>query len=230
VDEVLVVDGGPGDGTAERAGAAGARVAHQDDLLPGHGPALGRGDALWGGVAATSGDVVAVLDGAAADPDPAHLLGLLGPLLDDDAVRLVRAGFERACPVTELMARPLLNLHVPQLAGFGQPLARETAARRSLLEAIPFPVGDGVEVAILIDALHRAGLDALAEARFGPRDRGHAPLRVLGATAYAVLCAVQRRIGAGPVPAGLVEPWSGGTVRDVPVVERPPLRAVRSPV
>ena len=32
--------------------------------------------------------------------------------------------------VTELMARPLINLHEPLLAGFSQPLAGEFAARR----------------------------------------------------------------------------------------------------
>ena len=69
--------------------------------------------------------------------------------------------------VTELMARPLLNLHEPRLAGFAQPLAGEFAGRRELLESIPFPVGYGVEIAVLIDALRRHGLDALAECHLG---------------------------------------------------------------
>jgi glucosyl-3-phosphoglycerate synthase len=131
--------------------------------------------------------------------------------------------------VTELMARPLLNLHVSQLAGFEQPLAGEFAARRALLEALPFPAGYGVEVALLIDALRAAGLDALAEVRLGTRQNDHQPLRELGAMAYAVLCAVEARIGDGrAVPAGLVQPWAGGAVRDVALIERPPLAQLRA--
>jgi glucosyl-3-phosphoglycerate synthase len=241
VDELLVVDGRSADATRAVARRASATVVAQDDLMPEHGPALGKGDAMWRAVHATSGDVVAFLDADTADPDPRHLLGLLGPLLEDDHVALVKASFSRpfrdrelALPdeggrVTELMARPLLNLHVPQLAGFGQPLAGETAARRSLLRRLAFPVGYGVEVAMLIDALRLAGLDALAEVAVGTRQNRHQPLRELGAMAFAVLCAVQSRVDpSGITPAGMVQPWAGGAVRDVPVLERPPLASLDS--
>lgn len=239
VDEVLVVDGRSADATASLAARAGATVAGQDDLLPEHGPALGKGDAMWRGVAATTGEIVAFLDADTRDPAPVHLLGLLGPLLTGaPEIQLVKGAFDRPFDdgttlrpaeggrVTELMARPLLNLHVPELAGFEQPLAGETAARRSLLETLPFPVGYGVEIAMLIDALRHAGLGALAEARLGTRQNDHQRLRDLGAMAFAVLAAVHARIGtrADAVPAGLVQPWAGGAVRDVPVLERPPLR------
>jgi glucosyl-3-phosphoglycerate synthase len=94
------------------------------------------------------------------------------------------------------------------------------------LEALPFPVGYGIEIALLIDALRHVGLDGLAEAQLGTRQNRHQSLRDLGAMAFAVLCAVQSRIAPGgdAVPAGLVQPWDGGAVRDVPVLERPPLR------
>ena len=137
-----MVDGRSTDATLARAAHAGARAVAQDDLLPEHGPAQGKGDAMWRGLLATTGDVVAFLDADTEDPDPCHLLGLLAPLLDDPDVHLVKGAFARpfrdgepCCAaeggrVTELMARPLLNLHVPELAGFEQPLAGETAARR----------------------------------------------------------------------------------------------------
>ena len=129
--------------------------------------------------------------------------------------------------MTELMARPLLNLHEPLLAGFAQPLAGEIAARRELLEAIPFPVGYGVEIAMLIDALRLCGLDALAECDLGVRQNRHQSLRALGEMAYAVLAAVENRrpdrsaiIGAG----SYLRPWADGSVSSVPLAERPPIR------
>ena len=96
------------------------------------------------------------------------------------------------------MARPLINLHEPRLAGFAQPLAGEFAAHRDLLEAIPFPVGYGVEIAMLIDALRREGLAALAECDLGRRQNRHQSLRALGEMAFAVLAAVERRCGRRP--------------------------------
>ena len=123
------------------------------------------------------------------------------------------------------MARPLLNLHEPRLAGFAQPLAGEFAGRRELLESIPFPVGYGVEIAVLIDALRRHGLDALAECHLGERQNRHQPLRALGEMAYAVLAAVERRIGANRSAIGghYLRPWEDCAAINVAVAERPPL-------
>ncbi|HEV7773758.1 MAG TPA: hypothetical protein VGO48_10780 [Conexibacter sp.] len=212
-------------------------MLQQDELLPEHGPALGKGDAMWRALHATGGDVVCFLDADTADPSDAHLRGLLGPLLTVPELALVKGAFARpwagaaAMPheggrVTELMARPLLNVHVPRLAGFAQPLAGEFAARRTLLETIRFPVGYGVEIAVLLDALRLHGLDALAESELGTRQNRHQPLRALGEMAYAVLAAVERRIDRSPAPAGghYVRPWQDGAVAIVPVDERPPLR------
>jgi glucosyl-3-phosphoglycerate synthase len=244
VDEVVVVEAASRDGSARVAAAHGARVLQQDDLDPELGPALGKGDAMWRALAATGGEIVCFMDGDTADPDPAHLLGLLGPLLSDPALAMVKGAFERpfdtgSCQlvneggrVTELMARPLINLHAPLLAGFAQPLAGEFAARRELLEELSFPVGYGVETATLLDALTLRELDALAECHLGGRQNRHQPLRSLGEMAYAVLAAFERRLDAdgsltlpaGAEPAGrYVRPWQDGATVAVPVAERPPL-------
>ncbi|MGA9856689.1 MAG: glucosyl-3-phosphoglycerate synthase [Solirubrobacteraceae bacterium] len=238
VDDVVVIDADSQDGTADRAAAAGARVLQQDEIASELGPALGKGDAMWRGLQATGGDVVCFLDGDTADPSPLHLLGLIGPLLTDPTLRMVRGAFERPLRagdvtiaheggrVTELMARPLINLHVPLLAGFSQPLAGEFAARRSLLEGLPFPVGYGVEIALLIDALRAEGLDALAECHLGTRQNRHQPLRALGEMAYAVLAAVEHRLGGRTSPPGgaFLRPWDDAAVSAVPVLERPSIR------
>jgi hypothetical protein len=240
VDEVVVIDAASPDGTAERALEAGARVIQQDKVLDEYGPALGKGDAMWRGLNATDGEIVCFLDGDTADPDPRHLQGLLGPLLADSAIQLVKGSFERPLRVgdtellheggrvTELMARPLLNLHEPLLAGFAQPLAGEFAARRGLLESLAFPVGYGVEIAVLIDSLRACGLHALAECRLGTRQNRHQTLRALGEMAYAVLAAVeQRREGQHSRPSGhYLKPWEDGALTRVPVLERPPLREI----
>jgi glucosyl-3-phosphoglycerate synthase len=240
IDEFIVVDAASRDGTAARAAALGATVLQQDELLPEHGPALGKGDALWRALHHTRGDVVCFVDCDTEDPHPHHLLGLLGPLLCEPEVSLVKGAFERPFRigdqrlpneggrVTEVMARPVLNLHFPLLAGFAQPLAGEFAARRGLLTRVPFPVGYGVEIAVLIDALEICGLPALAECHLGTRQNRHQPLRVLGEMAFAVLAAVERRLRGPRSATGghYLRPWDEGTVVRVPVDERPPLDAL----
>jgi glucosyl-3-phosphoglycerate synthase len=144
----------------------------------------------------------------------------------------VRGGVEYAHEggrVTELMARPLLNLREPLLAGFAQPLAGEFAGRRTALEQTSFPVGYGVEIAILIDVLRAHGLEALAESQLGTRHNRHQPLRALGEMAYAVLAAVEARAehNRGPLGGHYVRPWDDFAVSEVPVAERPPLGSLQ---
>jgi glucosyl-3-phosphoglycerate synthase len=247
VDEILVVDAGSADGTAEVAAAAGVAVAQEDELLPRFGPARGKGDAMWRGLSATTGDLVVYLDADSTGVEPDFVRGILGPLLCHPELSLVKGAFARPFNpgdggpeiaegggrVTELMARPLINLHVPELAGFEQPLAGEIAARRSLLEQLSFPVGYGVEIAMLIDALGLVGLDGLAQVRLGTRRNRHQSLRDLGAMAYAVMVAAERRLDREPVPGPYVQPAARrgsdeltAQTRAVAVDERPPLVAL----
>jgi glucosyl-3-phosphoglycerate synthase len=242
IDELLVIDAASADGTAALAERLGATVVQESELLSEHGPALGKGDALWRGLAASRGDIVAFIDTDTHDFDARFALGLIGPLLVDDAVAFVKGAYrrpfrigDRTLPegggrVNELVARPLLNLHVPELAGFVQPLAGEVAARRSLLEALPFAVGYGVEIALLIDALRHAGLDALAQVDLGSRQNQHQSLRALSAMAYAVMVAAERRVhGEHEVAGTIVFPHGGALERaSVAVEERPPLRSIRA--
>ncbi len=210
-------------------------------MLAEYGPALGKGDAMWRALHETSADIVCFLDGDTANPDPNHLQGLIGPLLADPSLQLVKGAFDRPLRtggtylpneggrVTEIMARPLLNLHEPRLAGFAQPLAGEFAGRRELFESIPFPVGYGVEIAVLIDALRAHGLDALAECHLGERQNRHQPLRALGEMAYEVLSAVERRLGGHRSAIGghYLRPWEDCAAVQVAVSERPPLARIR---
>jgi glucosyl-3-phosphoglycerate synthase len=213
LDELVVVDADSPDGTAAVAREGGARVLLESELRPELGPGRGKGDAMWRAVGATSSELIVFLDADSTDFQPGFLTGLLGPPLLDPTVALVKGTFRRPLAlggevregeggrVTELVARPLLNLHFPALSGLAQPLAGEMAIRRDLFERLSVPVGYGVEIAMLIDALALAGLDALAEVDLGARQNRHQSLRALSAMAGEIMVAVERRIGAAPRPA-----------------------------
>jgi glucosyl-3-phosphoglycerate synthase len=249
IDEALVIDSASGDKTVEIASAAGLAVVQENDVAREFGPAQGKGDAMWRALQVVRSDIVAYLDADTQDFHAGFLTGLLGPLVCEPEIQFVKGCFERPFRdgaqsgssarageggrVTELLARPLLNLHAPELAVFDQPLAGEVAARRELLLGLPFSVGYGVEIAMLIDAWRAVGLDGLAQVHLGVRQNAHQSLRELSAMAYAVLVAASTRlygpefIGAhvsGSIalpPQGLGEPME---MRRVPIEERPPLR------
>ncbi|MYS11580.1 glucosyl-3-phosphoglycerate synthase [Streptomyces sp. SID6041] len=205
VDELVVLDSGSTDRTAEVAAAAGARVVARDAVLPRIPAAPGKGEVLWRSLMATTGDVVCFVDADLRDFSADFVSGIVGPLLTDPDVDFVKAMYDRPFGdtpgqggrVTELVARPLLNLHWPQLAGFVQPLGGEYAARRSLLERLPFPVGYGVELGLLVDALHTVGLDALAQVDVGVRKHRHQDGQALGRMAAAIYRTAQLRLSRG---------------------------------
>ncbi|GAA2764915.1 glucosyl-3-phosphoglycerate synthase [Streptomyces paradoxus] len=205
VDELVVVDSGSTDRTSEVAAAAGARVVHRDGILPRLPAVPGKGEVLWRSLLATHGDIVCFVDADLRDFSSDFVSGIVGPLLTEPDVDLVKAMYDRPLSgaagqggrVTELMARPLLNMHWPQLAGFVQPLGGEYAARRSLLEQLPFPVGYGVELGMLVDALHLSGLGALAQVDVGVRKHRHQDGQALGRMAAAIYRTAQLRLARG---------------------------------
>ncbi|MFF2124944.1 glucosyl-3-phosphoglycerate synthase [Streptomyces olivochromogenes] len=202
VDEIVVVDSGSTDRTSQVAAAAGARVVHRDEILPRIPTVPGKGEVLWRSLLVTSGDIVCFIDADLKEFSSDFVSGIVGPLLTEPGVDLVKAMYDRPLGgaagqggrVTELMARPLLNMHWPQLAGFVQPLGGEYAARRSLLEQLPFPVGYGIELGMLVDALHLVGLDALAQVDVGVRKHRHQDGQALGRMSAAIYRTAQLRL------------------------------------
>ncbi|MFD8992197.1 glucosyl-3-phosphoglycerate synthase [Streptomyces goshikiensis] len=240
VDELVVVDSGSTDRTAEVAAKAGARVVHRDEILP-RLPALpGKGEVLWRSLLATRGDIVCFIDADLRDFSSAFVSGIVGPLLTDPGVEFVKAMYDRPLGnapgqggrVTELVARPLLNLHWPQLAGFVQPLGGEYAVRRSLLERLPFPVGYGVELGLLVDALHTVGLEALAQVDVGVRLHRHQDGQALGRMAAAIYRTALVRLSRGhhvrPELTQFERGPQGFVPRTYPVdtEERPPMAGI----
>jgi glucosyl-3-phosphoglycerate synthase len=245
LDQIVVVDRSS-DETAEIARAIGAEVHAQDELMPELGPVLGKGDAMWRALPVLTGDVICFLDADSEEFGAHFACGVLGPLLCRPEISFVKGFYRRPFRVgettvpdgggrvTELTARPLLNLFYPDLAAVRQPLAGEIAARRELLERLPFATGYGGDNAQLVDAYSVAGLDAIAQVDLEVRQNAHQSLRDLGPMAYAVLQAVAVRLERegrlrGPLPATFS---AIGT--DVPPVavaeplERPPLLSLRA--
>ncbi|MFC8566504.1 glucosyl-3-phosphoglycerate synthase [Streptomyces sp. NPDC057245] len=249
VDEIVVVDSGSSDRTSQVAAAAGARVVHRDTILPRIPAVPGKGEVLWRSLLVTGGDIVCFVDADLREFSPDFVSGTVGPLLTDPDVHLVKAMYDRPLTVsgehaagttapgeggrvTELMARPLLNLHWPQLAGFVQPLGGEYAARRSLLERLPFPVGYGVELGMLVDALHLVGLDALAQVDVGVRVHRHQDGRALGRMAAAIYRTAQLRLARGHLVRPALTQFERGAdgfeprTYTVDTEERPPMTEI----
>lgn len=242
VDELVVIDSDSTDATARVAADAGALVHAARDVVPDLGAHPGKGEALWKALFVTTGDVLVFVDADLTRWGPHFVTGLLGPLLTDPGTRLVKGWYDRVLDlpgrplsteggrVTELVARPLLNLWWPDLAAVVQPLAGEWAVRRSLMEALVVPTGYGVEIATLLDCHARHGLDAIAQVDLGARAHRHQRDHDLAVMAAELLAVVHARCpGGDPATAALAEASleqhtrdGGWRTRPVPLVQRPP--------
>ena len=241
IDEVVVVDADSADGTAALAKVAGADVHRQAALMPGLGPVLGKGDAMWRALSVLRGDILCFLDSDSEVFGAHFATGLIGPLLRDPALHFVKGSYRRPFKaggveladgggrVNDLVARPLLNRFYPALAAVRQPLAGEFAARRELLVELPFFTGYGVEIGLLVDAYQRVGLDGIAQVDLGVRQNRHQSLNALGPMAASVLGALSHRLHED---GRLHDPGSDGffvaggkamELRDLSPVERPPM-------
>ncbi|MFV2064945.1 MAG: glucosyl-3-phosphoglycerate synthase [Chloroflexota bacterium] len=207
IDELLVIDSDSSDDTRAIAEAEGARVVIHQQVLPRYGSYRGKGEALWKSLYETSGDIVAWSDTDIRDWHPRFLYGTLGPLLSEPRLDYVKAHYQRPIVqggvltaggggrVTELVARPLLNLFFPELSGYIQPLAGEYAGRRAVLEDIPFFTGYAVEIGHLIDLIERsAGLDGLGQVDLEVRQHRNQELEGLSKMSFVIMQAVMKRL------------------------------------
>lgn len=206
LDEIAVIDSGSSDRTLELAAEAGADVYRAEDILPREGAHRGKGENLWKALYQLKGDILVFLDGDIANMNRRFVTGLLGPLLEAEDIGYVKAFYDRpriqrggmgdqgGGRVTELLVRPLFSMFFPELTAIIQPLAGEYAARRWILQALPFPVGYGVETAHLIDLHARNGLDVFAQTDLEERRHRHRSNRDLGRTAFAILRVMCRRL------------------------------------
>ncbi|MDH6282994.1 glucosyl-3-phosphoglycerate synthase [Rhodococcus sp. LBL1] len=245
VDELIVLDSGSCDATAERAAAAGATVISREDAVPGLPPVPGKGEVLWRSIAASTGDLIAFVDSDLVDPDPAFVPKLLGPLLTVDGIHLVKGYYRRPLRVsgtedangggrvTELVARPMLAALRPELTCVLQPLGGEYAGTRELLSSVPFAPGYGVEIGLLLDTYDQLGLAAIGQVNLGVRKHRNRPLSDLGVMSRQIIGTMLRRCGVEDSGGGLTQFVADGDSfvparTDVSLADRPPMNTIRS--
>lgn len=249
VDEIVVMDGGSGDDTAAIARAEGATVYSEDEVLPEAGPGQGKGEGLWKSLHACRGDIICWVDADIQNIHPRFVYGLIGPLLADESVHYVKAFYERPLRdrkvtqptgggrVTELLARPVLNLFWPELAGIVQPLSGEYAGRRELLEQVRFSSGYGVELGLLIDIARRCGRDAIAQVDLEVRVHRNQDMPALSRMSFGIFqtaltrLAEEGRLEPDSYPTTLYQFTNGLREYDMQAhqivsVERPPIATV----
>jgi glucosyl-3-phosphoglycerate synthase len=207
LDEVVVVDSGSTDDTVAIARGLGATVYDHREICPDLGSFAGKGEALWKSLYVLQGDIVVWCDTDVSNFHPQFVYGVVGPLLTDRRIGYVKGFYRRPLNfageeqtagggrVTELAARPLINLFYPELSGLVQPLSGEYAGRRELLERLPFFTGYGVEIGHLIDILENFGLNRIAQVDLGIRIHRNQELFDLSKMAFAIMQVALKRLG-----------------------------------
>ncbi|MGW0036532.1 glucosyl-3-phosphoglycerate synthase [Gordonia sp. NPDC003376] len=246
VDELIVLDSGSTDATAERARAAGAEVISREEAVPELEPIKGKGEVLWRSIAVTTGDIIAFVDSDLIDPDPMFVPKMLGPLLINPEIHLVKGYYRRPLltggtqeangggRVTELVARPLLASQKPDLTAVLQPLGGEYAGTREMLSSVPFAPGYGVEIGLLIDTYDMFGLNGIGQVNLGVRTHRNRPLVELGVMSRQIVGTLMRRCGIADSGVGLTQftAESDGTftphTTEVYLEDRPPMKTVSS--
>lgn len=206
LDEIVLIDSNSTDQTREVAAGLGVPVHIHQKLLPQYGARTGKGEALWKSLHVTHGDIVLWIDTDIVNIHPRFVYGVLGPLLADSRVQFVKGFYQRPLKsgevlekggggrVTELAARPLLNLYYPELSGVIQPLSGEYGGRRKALEQLHFFSRYGVEIGLLIETFEKFGLSAIAQVDLLERVHHNQTLEALSKMSFQIHQAVMRRL------------------------------------
>lgn len=206
LDEIVLIDSNSTDRTRQIAARLEVPTYIHQDLLPELGARRGKGEALWKSLLVTRGDLIVWIDTDIINIHPRFVYGVLGPLLLNPQVQFVKGFYRRPLKVgdkvqaggggrvTELTARPLLNLFYPELSGVVQPLSGEYAGRREALEQATFFSGYGVETGLLIDIFERYGLRAIAQVDLLERIHHNQELEALSKMSFAIIQTVLRKL------------------------------------
>jgi glucosyl-3-phosphoglycerate synthase len=199
IDEFAVIDSGSKDKTLEVAQSYGADTYLASNILPEVGDKRGKGENLWKAIHQLKGDIICYVDADISNIHPRFVYGLVAPLIKQAEVQYVKAFYDRPLNyssglrssgggrVTEILIRPLFSLFYPELTNIVQPLSGEYAARREVLEIIPFPIGYGVETSHLLDLYEKFGLDAFAQTDLDRRVHRNQTTNALGKMSFGIL-------------------------------------------
>jgi len=199
IDEFAIIDSGSEDKTLEVASSYGADTYLASDILPEEGDKRGKGENLWKAIHQLKGDIICYVDADISNIHPRFVYGLVAPLIHRAEVQYVKAFYDRPLNyssglrssgggrVTEILIRPLFSLFYPELTNIIQPLSGEYAARREVLEIIPFPIGYGVETSHLLDLYLKFGLDAFAQTDLDRRVHRNQTTNALGKMSFGIL-------------------------------------------
>lgn len=207
LDEIVVVDSGSTDNTKSIAEAYGADVYDASDILPELDSYRGKGENLWKALYITKGDIIVYIDADIKNIHRRFAYGLIAPLLLHDHIKYAKAFYDRPIAigknkirptgggrVTELVIRPLFSLFFPELTQILQPLSGEYAGYREIFEAIPFPIGYGIETSMILDISEKWGLDVIAQVDLERRIHRNQDTRALGKMAFGILNTFLKRI------------------------------------
>ena len=206
LDEMVLIDSYSKDRTREIAEELGIPVHIHQKILERYGDRTGKGEALWKSLYCTQGDIIIWIDTDIVNIHPRFVYGLIAPLLLRPEIQFVKGFYRRPLKVgnkiqaggggrvTELTARPLLNLFFPELSGIIQPLSGEYGGRRRALETLPFFSGYGVEIGLLIDLFEMFGLSAIAQVDLQERVHHNQTLEALSKMSFAIIQAVIRKL------------------------------------
>lgn len=206
LDEIVLIDSASSDRTREIARGLDIPIYIHQELLPKYGPRRGKGEALWKSLLVTKGDIVLWIDTDIVNIHPRFVYGIIGPLLENPRLQLVKGFYQRPLKseerlqsaaggrVTELTARPMINLFYPELSGIIQPLAGEYGGRRSALEQISFSSGYGVEIGMVIDIFEKFGIEGVGQVDLLERIHHNQSLEALSKMSFVILQAIFKRL------------------------------------
>ena len=183
VDEIIVVNDGSSDNTAQEASNAGAIVIT-------HEVNKGKGEALYTGYKHAECDIIAFIDADIHNLTSKKVEAMIKPILNGKT-EITKTKFARESGrVTELTAKPLLNFFFPEIS-FEQPLSGQFAARKEILKKIHFEKDYGVDVGIVIDA-DVLGI-SIMEVDIGAIEHDMSPLADLNNMANEVVRTIMNR-------------------------------------